>query len=228
MTDAAQRLAERAREILGDKVGDCIVDRGEVTLIVPRSALLEACTQLRDAGELGFEELIDVCGIDYSEYGVDEWESDSAPDTGFSRGVSRDGASHGGQAHPHRFAAVYQLLSICNNQRLRVRCYAEDDAFPVIDSVTGIWRSADWFEREAFDLYGIVFEGHPDLRRILTDYGFIGHPFRKDFPLSGHLELRYDPSKQRTVYEPVTIVPRVTQPRIIREDNRYQPGADDA
>jgi NADH-quinone oxidoreductase subunit C len=229
MTDSANRLAERVCELLGDKVGECLVDRGEVTLVIPRDRLIDACVQLRDAGGLGFEELVDVCGIDYADYGVDEWNTDAAPDTGFSRGVTRDAASHGGIGHPHRFAAVYHLLSVSNNQRIRVRCYAEDDELPVVDSVTGVWRSANWFEREAFDLYGIVFEGHPDLRRILTDYGFIGHPFRKDFPLSGHLEMRYDATKGRTVYEPVTIEPRVTQPRIIREDNRYPtPGADDA
>jgi NADH-quinone oxidoreductase subunit C len=228
MSEAANRLAERAREILGAKITDCVIDRGEVTLVVPRSQLIAVCTQLRDAGSLGFEELIDLCGIDYSDYGIDEWNSDGAPDTGFSRGVSRAAASHAGRAHPHRFAAVYHLLSVSNNQRLRIRCYAEDDAMPVIDSVTGIWKSANWFEREAFDLFGIVFEGHPDLRRILTDYGFIGHPFRKDFPLSGHVEMRYDAARGRTVYEPVTIEPRVTQPKIIREDHRYPPGTDDA
>ena len=228
MTDSANRLAEHARELLGDKIAECIVDRGEVTLVVPRDQLVAACTQLRDAGGLGFEELIDVCGIDYADYGVDEWDTDGAQDSGFSRGVSREAASHAGQAHPHRFAAVYQLLSVSNNQRIRVRCYAENDELPVVDSLIGLWRSADWFEREAFDLFGIVFEGHPDLRRLLTDYGFIGHPFRKDFPLSGHLEMRYDATRGRTVYEPVTIEPRVTQPRIIREDNRYTPGADDA
>ena len=228
MTDSANRLAEHARELLGDKIAECIVDRGEVTLVVPRDQLVAACTQLRDAGGLGFEELIDVCGIDYADYGVDEWDTDGAQDSGFSRGVSREAASHAGQAHPHRFAAVYQLLSVSNNQRIRVRCYAENDELPVVDSLIGVWRSADWFEREAFDLFGIVFEGHPDLRRLLTDYGFIGHPFRKDFPLSGHLEMRYDATRGRTVYEPVTIEPRGTQPRIIREDNRYTPGADDA
>ncbi len=228
MSDTANQLAARARELLGDKVAECIVDRGEVTLVVPRDQLVAASTQLRDAGGLGFEELIDLCGIDYADYGVDEWDTDGAPDSGFSRGVTREAASHSGLAHPHRFAAVYHLLSVSNNQRMRVRCYAEDDTLPVLDSVCGVWRSANWFEREAFDLYGIVFEGHPDLRRILTDYGFIGHPFRKDFPLSGHLEMRYDATKGRTVYEPVTIEPRVTQPRIIRDDNRYTPGADDA
>ena len=228
MSEAANRLAERAREILGAKIADCVIDRGEVTLVVPRAQLIAVCTQLRDAGSLGFEELIDLCGIDYSDYGIDEWNSDGAPDTGFSRGVSRAAASHAGRAHPHRFAAVYHLLSVSNNQRLRIRCYAENDAMPVVDSVAGVWKSADWFEREAFDLFGIVFEGHPDLRRILTDYGFIGHPFRKDFPLSGHVEMRYDAARGRTVYEPVTIEPRVTQPKIIRDDHRYQPGTDDA
>jgi len=225
MSDTAQDLASRARARFGECLTDCIVDRGEVTLVVPRASLLEVCTTLRDDTEFGFEQLIDVCGIDYSTYGVDEWNTDAAPDTGFSRGVSSDSASHHGVAHAHRFAAVYHLLSVANNRRIRLRCYAEDDAFPVVDSLNGIWASANWFEREAFDLLGIVFEGHPDMRRILTDYGFIGHPFRKDFPLSGHVEMRYDPEKGRTVYEPVTIEPRVTQPRIIRDDSRYSPEA---
>jgi NADH-quinone oxidoreductase subunit C len=224
MSDAINELSMQVRERFGTHLTDCIVACGEVTLVVPAEHLLAVCTALRDEPTFRFEELIDLCGVDYSQYGVDEWNSEDAPDTGFSRGVNRDAASHTGTAHAHRFAAVYHLLSVTRNRRLRVRCYCLDDAFPRLDSLTGVWRGANWYEREAFDLFGIMFEGHPDLRRILTDYGFIGHPFRKDFPLIGNVELRYDPEKGRTVYEPVTIEPRVTQPRIIREDSRYMPG----
>jgi NADH-quinone oxidoreductase subunit C len=168
---------------------------GEVTLVIEATGLIEVMTVLRDRPELYFEQLIDLCGVDYSVYG------DGAP--------SRD--RHG------RFAVVFHLLSVAHNRRLRVRVFASDDEMPVVDSVIGIWPSANWFEREAFDLYGIIFTGHPDLRRILTDYGFIGHPFRKDFPLSGHVEMRYDPDQQRVVYQPVSIEPREIVPRVVRE-----------
>ncbi|MBI4937434.1 MAG: NADH-quinone oxidoreductase subunit C, partial [Nitrosomonadales bacterium] len=183
-----------------------------------------------------FTILIDVCGVDYSEYGITEWQTDAATGQGFSRGVDVQTAGHLHQrdedlsveqpAATRRFAAVYHLLSISHNQRLRVRCFAPDDDLPVIPSVTDIWTSANWYEREAFDLYGIIFEGHPDLRRILTDYGFIGHPFRKDFPLSGNVEVRYDAEKQRVVYEPVSIEPRVLVPKVIRDEvqRRSEPG----
>jgi NADH-quinone oxidoreductase subunit C len=180
--------------------------------------------------------LIDLCGVDYSEYGQVEWTTEKSTGSGFSRGVET--ASHGylrfgddvpaGDNGRPRFAVVYHLLSIKNNARLRVRTYAEDVAMPVVPSVIDIWSVADWFEREAFDLYGIHFEGHPDLRRLLTDYGFIGHPFRKDFPLSGHVEMRYDPEQRRVVYQPVSIEPRVLVPRVIREDNRYFDAQEDA
>lgn len=168
---------------------------GELTLVVKASDYLEVAKQLRDDRSLGFEQLIDLCGVDYQTYG--------------------DGAYDG-----PRFAAVLHLLSVANNWRLRVRVFASDDDLPIVPSVVDIWNSANWYEREAFDLYGIVFEGHPDLRRILTDYGFIGHPFRKDFPVSGYVEMRYDPQEKRVVYQPVTIEPREITPRVIRED-RY-------
>jgi NADH-quinone oxidoreductase subunit C len=171
---------------------------GEVTIEVAAADYLAVMTALRDEAELGFEEIIDLCGVDYSTYG--------------------DGAWNG-----RRFAAVSHLLSIAHNWRLRVRVFAEDDAFPSVDSVTGVWKSANWFEREAFDLYGIAFPGHDDLRRILTDYGFIGHPFRKDFPVSGHVEMRYDPDQGRVIYQPVTIAPRENTPRIVREDTYGDP-----
>jgi NADH-quinone oxidoreductase subunit C len=160
-----------------------------------------AAEKLRDAPELKFEQLVDLCGMDYSTYGT-----------------VGDGGDGGESAwHGQRYAVVYHLLSISHNCRLRLRVFAADDSFPVVDSVIGIWPSANWYEREAFDLYGIMFSGHPDLRRLLTDYGFIGHPFRKDFPLSGNVEMRYDPEKQRVIYQPVTIEPREITPRIIRE-----------
>ncbi|HUY84291.1 MAG TPA: NADH-quinone oxidoreductase subunit C, partial [Steroidobacteraceae bacterium] len=171
-----------------------------------------------------FEVCVDVCGVDYLDYGRTEWKTSGATATGFSRGVARGGRADAPAPEPgRRFAVAYHLLSVSLNQRLRLRVYCADDEQPMVDSVTGIWASANWFEREAFDLFGILFRGHPDLRRILTDYGFIGHPFRKDFPLIGNVEVRYDPEKGRVVYEPVTIEPRVLVPRVIRHDNRYDP-----
>lgn len=223
MSKSIQVLAERARDRFGETLVDSIVDRGELTLIVKAADLTKVCRALRDEEAFGFEQLIDVCGVDYSTYGCDDWNSEEASNSGYSRAVSSEDATHTGIAHPHRFAAVYHLLSIAHNWRIRLRCYAENDDSPVLDSVVPIWKSANWFEREAFDLFGITFNDHPDLRRILTDYGFIGHPFRKDFPLGGNVEMRYDPELRRTIYEPVTIEPRVTQPRVIRVDARSQP-----
>jgi NADH-quinone oxidoreductase subunit C len=190
----------------------------EVTLEVPAAELLETCRALRD--EFGFELLIDLCGVDYAAYGQADWETQASA-TGFSRGVSQ-AAQPGNPDFPQRFAVAYHLLSLQHNRRLRLRVFAEGDP-PKVDSVIQIWNCADWFEREAFDLYGILFDGHPDLRRILTDYGFIGHPFRKDFPISGYVEMRYDPEQGRVIYEPVSIEPRILVPRVIRHDNRYQP-----
>lgn len=194
MNARLESLTAALQAALGDKLVTVAVDRGEVTIVVKAADLLAVATALRDTPELRFQELMDVCGVDYSTYGDGRWEGP-------------------------RFAAVYHLLSITHNQRVRMRVFAPDDDFPVVDSVVGIWPSANWFEREAFDLYGIVFTGHPDLRRILTDYGFIGHPFRKDFPLSGTVEMRYDPDQQRVIYQPVTIEPRENTPRIVREEN---------
>src|SRR6202521_1025967 len=195
----------------------------ELTYEVAAAHLLEAARVLRDAPDLKFEMCMDVCGVDYLQHGRDEWNTQSATSSGFSRGVARAAPRVGEMAPGRRFAAVYHLLSISLNQRLRLRVFCADDDAPMVDSVTGIWAGANWFEREAFDLFGILFKGHPDLRRLLTDYGFIGHPFRKDFPLSGNVEVRYDPEKGRVVYQPVTIDPRVLVPKVIRHDNRYDP-----
>lgn len=196
MTESLQALAAHTREIFGAAIVNEHLAHGELTLEVERASLLKVCKRLRDDHPLRFEQLVDVCGVDYLTY----------------RAESPEGARPG-----PRFAAVYHLLSVSRNQRLRLRVFL-DDTLPVVDSVVEIWPSANWFEREAFDLFGIVFEGHPDLRRILTDYGFIGHPFRKDFPLSGHVEMRYDPAQRRVVYQPVSIEPRVLVPRVIREE----------
>jgi len=174
---------------------------------------------------LRFEMLMDVAGVDFLDYGRAEWQTQAATHSGFSRGVNR-GATRA-YVPGARYAVVYQLLSITCNTRLRLRAKCEGGDEPIVDSLVGVWASADWFEREAFDLFGILFRGHPDLRRLLTDYGFIGHPFRKDFPLIGNVEVRYDPEKQRVVYEPVTIEPRLTVPRVIRDDNRYAPALKD-
>jgi NADH-quinone oxidoreductase subunit C len=174
---------------------------------------------LRDLPELSFEQLTDLSGIDYLEFGRSEWTTEQATSTGFSRGVER-GTAHPVEGRP-RFAVVCHLLSVAHNVRLRVRCHCSPGEPPMLDSVTGIWASASWYEREAFDLFGILFRGHPDLRRILTDYGFIGHPFRKDFPVCGNVEVRYDPAKGRVVYEPVSIEPRVTVPKVIRKDLKH-------
>jgi len=195
--------------------------RGELTLTVAADDLLQVANMLHDHKALQFDQCIDVCGVDYSTYGQTEWATDSASATGFSRGVEHDAATDFNPAT--RFAAVYHLLSVVMNHRLRLRVFL-DEKKPIVDSVVPVWNGVDWFEREAFDLYGIMFSGHPDLRRILTDYGFVGHPFRKDFPLEGHVEMRYDPEQRRVVYEPVSIENRTLVPRVIREDNRYEDG----
>lgn len=212
-----QQLAERLQEQFADRDCEVIQQLGEVTLEIPAAALVEVATRLRDGEGFQFEELIDVCGVDYSEYGIDQWATDSDVACGYGRGIQMEHAPATGE---RRFAAVYHLLSVSLNQRLRLRVFV-DSEHPLVDSVVGIWSAANWFEREAFDLYGILFDGHPDLRRILTDYGFVGHPFRKDFPLSGEVEMRYDVERQRVVYEPVSIEPRTLVPKVIRDDNRY-------
>jgi NADH-quinone oxidoreductase subunit C len=198
----------------------------EVTYEVEPAQLLSVCRALRDTPELKFEMLMDVAGIDYLHYGRDEWQTESATRSGFSRGrVARMTAPDPNMAG--RFAVVYHLLSITHNRRMRLRVKCADTQDPQVDSVIDVWACANWFERETFDLFGIVFRGHPDLRRILTDYGFIGHPFRKDFPLAGNVEVQYDNEKKRVVYQPVSIVPRVLVPKVIRHDHRYDPNLRD-
>lgn len=182
------------QNVLGDKASKVVLALGEITVECLPEHYLNIMTTLRDHADLHFESLVDLCGVDYSTYKNEPWEG-------------------------KRFAVVSQLVSVKNNQRIRVRVWAEDDDFPVVDSVTEIYNSADWYEREAFDLYGILFNNHPDLRRILTDYGFVGHPFRKDFPISGYVEMRYDEAEKRVIYQPVTIEPREITPRIVREEN---------
>lgn len=235
--ETATAFAERLRARFPDAEVSVALPRGEVG-IVTSGDWHGVCQVLRD--EFGFESLIDVAGVDYLGYGSDEWDTDTSSE-GFSRAVEGRGPGRfkygeapsrqlpqpdGEGAIPvptRRFAAVAQLLSVQHNRRLRVTCFAADDSLPVVSSLVGLWPIANWFEREAFDLFGIVFQGHPDLRRILTDYGFVGHPFRKDFPLIGNVEVRYDAEKKRVVYEPVTSVePRVGVPRVIRDDARYE------
>ena len=194
MSDTLSVLKERLEKVLGKKVYRLHEALGELTLVVRSEDYLEVAKTLRDEPTLGFDQLMDLCGVDYSEYDNSTWEGP-------------------------RFAAVSHLLSVKHNWRLRLRVFAPVDHFPLVASVTPIWNSANWFEREAFDLYGILFDGHDDLRRILTDYGFIGHPFRKDFPISGNVEMRYDPEQKRVIYQPVTIDPREVTPRVIREES---------
>lgn len=196
MTDV-QTLADSLKSRFGDSIVESVQYAGELTIELKKDALISTCTALRDESVFHFEQLIDLCVVDYSEYGESEWKKP-------------------------RFAVVYHLLSVVNNQRLRIKIFVEDSQVPSVESVCDVWNCANWYEREAFDLFGVVFNGHPDLRRLLTDYGFIGHPFRRDFPLEGNVEMRYDPEKQRVVYEPVSIEPRVLVPKVIRHDNRYQ------
>ena len=226
MTDSSRQLAEQLQTRFSDKLLANIDAVAEVTIELAGEDLLEVATALRDEPDFAFEILLDVCGVDYADYGKDEWATEETSGSGFSRGVEATTAGHlkavtddlvvEKPRTAKRFAAVYHLLSISNNRRLRVKVFAPDDGLPVVPSVITVWNSANWYEREAFDLYGILFEGHPDLRRLLTDYGFIGHPFRKDFPLSGNVEVIYDAEKQRVVYQPVSIEPRVLVPKVIR------------
>jgi NADH-quinone oxidoreductase subunit C len=218
-----ETLAARIATRFGDKTERVESTCGELTLAVASGDLIEVATALRDEAEFGFEQLIDVCGIDYLTYGEVEWSTQSATEEGFSRGVEREPVivDEADGFDPQRFAVVYHLLSVGNNKRLRLRVFTGTGNPPIVPSVVGIWNSANWFERETFDMFGVLFDGHPDLRRVLTDYGFIGHPFRKDFPLSGNVEVTYDQDKGRVVYQPVNIEPRTLVPRVIRDDNRY-------
>jgi len=223
MTNRYETLAARIDERFGEQVTRVVSICGELTIEIEKDDLIEVATALRNESEFGFEMLMDVCGVDYLSYGSDEWTTSSATGTGFSRGVERKPVilDEADEFDPRRFAVVYHLLSVRHNIRLRLRAYTGTDNPPIIKSVVDIWNSANWFEREVFDLYGILFDGHPDLRRILTDYGFVGHPFRKDFPLIGNVEVSYDADKGRVAYQPVSIEPRTLVPKVIRNDNRY-------
>ena len=230
MTDRNETLAARIDARFGEKVERVASTCHQLTYEIDKDELIGVATAMRNEADFGFEMLMDVCGVDYLNYGSDEWTTDSATGTGFSRGVERDDVilDEADEFDAKRFAVVYHLLSIQNNIRLRLRVFTGTGNPPIIKSVVDIWNGANWFEREVFDLYGILFEGHPDLRRILTDYGFIGHPFRKDFPIMGNVEVSYDPEEGRVAYKPVTIEPRTLVPRVIRKDNRYSADLKDA
>jgi NADH-quinone oxidoreductase subunit C len=222
MNKALESLADKINETHGDSIVAAELLFDELTLIVKADNLLNICQSLRDS--YGFDQLIDLLGVDFYSFGETEWNTEDASSTGFSRGLQaatsgrfKFGAVAKTESEADRFAVEYLLLSVMNNQRLRLRVYCPDSKAPMVDSVVGIWNSANWYEREAFDLFGILFSGHPDLRRILTDYGFIGHPFRKDFPQIGHVEMRYDPESKRVVYQPVTVEPRVLVPKVKRK-----------
>ncbi|QAB15010.1 NADH-quinone oxidoreductase subunit C [Hydrogenovibrio thermophilus] len=218
MKQSVLDLQTNVQTALADAVVASEIALDELTVELAPSQALKAFEKLKT--DLGFELLIDICGVDYLAYGDVTWETRKATKAGFSRGVFdfAEDESDDNVDLPRRFAVVYHLLSVEHNLRLRVKVFPEDSKMPVVDSVVSIWNCADWYEREAFDLFGILFSGHPDLRRILTDYGFVGHPLRKDFPLTGHVEMRYDAEKARVVYEPVTIENRVNVPRVIRND----------
>ena len=215
-----EQLVVKLQQVLGTAI-TVKLELGEVTMELAFSDLLASCKILRDHPELQFEQLMDLCGVDYLTYGISEWQTDNATAHGFSRGVERLDPKSENKTHTQRFAVIYHLLSITHNHRLRLRVFAHGEP-PMIPTVTKIWRSADWYEREAFDLFGILFAGHEDLRRILTDYGFVGHPFRKDFPLIGEVEMRYDAAEGRVVYEPVSIEPRTLVPKVIRHVGQRQ------
>ena len=235
MSEKLTQHAEALRNHFGDKLVKLVVEHAEITIEVAPADLLQLCMELRDKAEFAYQQLVDLCGVDYSQYARSEWQTNETSTTGFSRGVdaaSMGRLSFGDELEPDdalasRYASVMHLTSYRNNCRLRVKTFADNNDFPVIPSVTGIWASADWYEREAFDLYGILYSEHPDLRRILTDYGFVGHPFRKDFPLVWHVEMRYDPEQKRVIYEPVSIEPRVLVPRVSRDDHRYVEASDE-
>ena len=229
MSETAKAIADLFTERFGDRVSVGDTQSGITTLDVKVDAWLEVCRALRDEEDFSYQQLTDLCGVDYLSWGQSEWDTEDASHEGFGRGVEALGPGRfSWEERPEagdveqRFAVVVHLLSFRHNRRLRIRCFAPDEGMPIVPSLTEIWMSANWYEREAFDLYGIVFEGHHDLRRIMTDYGFTGHPFRKDFPLIGNVEVRYDEQKQRVIYEPVQIEPRVTVPRVLREDSRYK------
>lgn len=229
MTNLPNLYVEKLSAFFKARVENIIEQRDEITLEVAPKNYLHVITSLRDHTDFAFEQLIDLCGVDYLSFGDVEWDTTDISSQGFSRGVEGEGPGRfSWQNRPaqsdlvKRFASVVHLMSVQHNRRIRVRCFATDNAIPQIDSIVAIYPIANWFEREAFDLYGIIFNGHPDLRRILTDYGFVGHPFRKDFPLIGNVEVLYDEEKKRVIYQPVSIEPRVGVPKVIRDDSRWQ------
>ena len=229
MSETAKAISDLFTERFGDRVKVGETHSGITTLEIEVDAWQEVCRTLRDDENFSYEQLTDLCGIDYLGYKLSEWDTEDASQEGFGRGVETLGPGRFDWANrpeagdvKQRFGVVAHLLSFRHNRRLRIRCFAPDEGMPIVASLVDVWSSANWYEREAFDLYGIVFEGHPDLRRIMTDYGFTGHPFRKDFPLIGNVAVRYDEQKGRIVYEPVDIEPRVTVPRVLREDSRYK------
>lgn len=223
MSKATETLAARIDARFGERLTRVESICDELIYGIENDDLLEVALALRDEPDFAFEMLVDICGVDYLSYGTDEWITESATGSGFSRGVERAPVilDESDTFDARRFAVVYHLLSLTHNFRLSLRLFTGESNPPIVKSVVDIWNSANWYEREAFDLFGILFEGHPDLRRILTDYGFIGHPFRKDFPLIGNVEVSYDVEKGRVAYQPVTIEPRTLVPKIIRDDNRY-------
>ncbi len=230
MSKRYETLAARIAERFGERLEQVESHCGELTYEVAPTDLVNVAMALRSEPDFAFEMLMDLCGVDYLTYGEDEWTTEDATGTGFSRGVERKPVilDEADEFDPRRFAVVYHLQSLRNNWRLRLRTFLGTSNPPIAPSVVDIWNGANWFEREAFDLFGILFEGHPDLRRLLTDYGFIGHPFRKDFPLSGNVEVSYDAEKGRVAYQPVSIEPRTLVPRVIRDDNRYAAEIKDA
>lgn len=230
MQEKLNLLCKELKDAFASELQSIEQDNDEITITVDLQNIKTVLIQLRDADKFKFEQLIDLAGVDYLEYAQDEWNTETASSSGFSRGVEKasfgrftfDDVPTQRELDGPRFAVVYHLLSVSHNLRLRVKVFLNEQAFPIISSVSDIWSCANWYEREAFDLFGIVFEGHPDLRRLLTDYGFTGHPFRKDFPLVGHVEVRYDPVQKRVIYQPVSIEPRIGVPKVIRDDHRFE------
>ena len=230
MQDQLNQLSSELQRVFAASLLSIETKYDEVSIRVSAKNLLETLSQLQSVANFKFDQLVDLAGVDYLEFGTDEWNSESATSSGFSRGVEKvssgrftfDDAKQSAEMDSPRYAVVYHLLSVENNQRLRVKVYCDDNGMPILPSITNLWSCANWYEREAFDLFGIVFEGHPDLRRILTDYGFTGHPFRKDFPLVGNVEVRYDPDQKRVIYQPVSIEPRISVPKVIRDDHRFE------
>jgi NADH-quinone oxidoreductase subunit C len=229
MSATPKSVSELFISRFGDRVTVGETQCGIVSLDISVEHWLEVCRGLRDDKDFSYEQLTDLCGVDYLGYGQSEWETEQASSEGFSRGIDSLGPGRFGWAErpeaghvEQRFVTIVHLLSFRHNKRLRIRCFAPDEGMPIMPSLVEIWNSANWYEREAFDLFGIVFEGHPDLRRIMTDYGFTGHPFRKDFPLIGNVAVRYDTRKKRVIYEAVEIEPRVLVPRVLRSDTRYK------